>query len=171
MHFNYLLKISLLTCLIMFLLFFGCNSNAGSRQAAPDFSLDDLSGKRVSLKQYEGYTVLLDFWATWCPPCRRSIPELVALQKKYRNKGLIVLGISLDNPRKVNNEHLTAFVKKFNINYPILRANQKIINDYFGNTNISIPTLFIVNQEGRIVDKQVGFSPGAVENSLKKLFK
>ncbi len=155
--------------LILFLLFFGCNKKADITREAPEFTLQDLSGKNVSLSEHRGNPVLLDFWATWCPPCRNSIPELVDIQDKYRDKGLVILGISMDDPRQVNNRYLAEFKRYFKMNYPILRASRKVVRDYFGDSDISIPTMFIINREGRIVDVHVGFRPGAVEGSLKKI--
>ncbi|MFC1535209.1 TlpA disulfide reductase family protein [Thermodesulfobacteriota bacterium] len=171
MGLSYLSRSFLLRALTVVLVFLGCSTKAETRHMASDFQLEDLSGNKVSLSEYRGYTVLLDFWATWCPPCRKSIPELVDLQNKYRDKGLVILGISLDDPQKINNKYLLAFKEKFKINYQIMRGDQKVLYDYFGNSNISIPTLFIINQEGRIVDKHVGFRPGAIERSLKKIIK
>ena len=158
--------------LLFFLLFFGflgCDKKADTNREAPDFTLADLSGSSISLHEFRGSPVLLDFWATWCPPCRRSIPELVELQRKYRDRGLVILGISLDDPSQVNDQSLSAFKEQAKINYPIMRATQKVVQDYFGDSPISIPTLFMVNRKGRIVDVFVGFRPGAVEDSLKKI--
>jgi thioredoxin-related protein len=76
----------------------------------------------------------------------------------------------MDNPNQINNKSLLAFKIKSGINYTILRSNTKVLHDYFGNQRISIPTLFVIDREGKIVDKLVGFMPGAVEKSLKKLF-
>jgi len=162
-------KILPLTVLLLFLLPPGCSKDADALQTAPFFTLKDLSGKTVSLKQYAGNIVLLDFWATWCPPCRMSIPELVSLQNKYGNQGVVILGISLDDPQQFNDNYLSAFKLKFKINYTILRANQKVAQDYFGTGDMVIPTMFVINREGKIVDKHVGFIPGAVEESIKKL--
>ena len=165
------LKIFFITGLIIPLLIFSCKTNAETMDKAPNFSLNDLSGNKVSLKEYRGYVVLLDFWATWCLPCRVSIPELIEIQKKYKDKKLVILGLSLDDPRNVTDQDLSSFKKEFKINYTILRADEYTIRKYFGAGNFSIPTLFVVNQEGRIVDMHGGFIPGAVEKSLQKLFK
>jgi peroxiredoxin len=140
-------------------------------ERAPDFTLEDLSGNKVSLNQYLGNIVILDFWATNCKPCQRSIPELVEIQDKYRDQGLVIIGISLDHPSRVNNRYLSAFKEKYNINYTILRADGKTTGKYFGNSNFSIPTLFVVNRGGMIIDKHVGFRPGIVERSLEKFIK
>ena len=147
----------------------GCTSPSGSTEYAPDFSLESLSGERISLSQFKGKIVLVDFWATWCPPCRQSIPELVKLQEQYRGDGLIILGLSLDDPQQVNNEYLRVFAKHFKINYPILRADFDVVKAYNGNVQMAIPTLFIVARDGKIADRHVGFSPGAVERSIKEL--
>ena len=156
-----------LAILLLFVL--TCRGEGDEGKKAPDFSLTDLSGKKVSLSDYRGRAVLLDFWATWCPPCRKSIPELVDLQERYKDRGMVVLGISLDDPRQVNDQYLSAFKEYFRINYTILRADQKTVQEYFGDSNFSIPTMFVIDQEGRIVDTHVGFMPGAAESSLKRL--
>ena len=148
----------------------GCNTNAGTLDKAPDFTLKDLDGNEVTLSQYKGNVVLLDFWATWCPPCQGSIPELVDLQDKYLKEGLVILGVSVDEPRQINNEYLSAFKKKFRINYTVLRVTKKVMRDYFGNRTISLPTLLIIDREGFILEKHTGFRPGVVEKSLKIIF-
>ena len=140
-----------------------------AEQIAPDFSLTDLSGNKVSLRELRGHTVLLDFWATWCPPCLYSIPELIEIQKKYKDRGVVVLGVSMDDPQAASDTYLSQFKEKLKINYKILRANSQIVQDYFKNERMAIPTMFIINHEGKIVDKHVGFAPGAVEKSIKKL--
>jgi cytochrome c biogenesis protein CcmG, thiol:disulfide interchange protein DsbE len=137
---------------------------------APDFTLTDLSGKSITLNQNLGKVVILDFWATWCPPCRMSIPELVKLQEKYRKKGLVILGVSLDNP-DTKNAYLESFSEKYKINYTILRGDDKTTEKYFGRSTFSIPTLFVINRDGMIYDMFSGYDPGAVEKSLEKLFK
>ena len=162
------IKTSFLLCFMGLLFLWGCGESKSGNQA-PNFSLQEITGETVSLEQYRGQIVLLDFWATWCPPCRESIPELVALQGKYREKGLIVLGISMDDPNKTSNSDLAAFKNRFKINYQILRATSEVLRAYFGQGSISIPTMFFINREGEIVEKRVGFRPGAVEASLKKL--
>ena len=112
---------------------------------------------------------MLDFWATWCPPCRGSIPELVSLQEKYDEKGLVILGISLDDPRTTPDRYLQAFKRKFRINYAVLRFTPGVISDYFKEETPSIPTMFIIDRKGQIRDRIVGFRPGKVEASLSKI--
>jgi peroxiredoxin len=162
-------KALILTLSAICLLGIGCNQDGDTLPKAPDFTLEDLSGNSVSLKQFRGQIVFLDFWATWCAPCRFSIPELVDLQKRYGDQGLVVLGISLDDPQMFNNAYLSEFKKQFKMNYRVLRATMKVAQDYFGTEPMAIPTLFVIDREGRIVAKHVGFEPGAAERSLKKL--
>jgi peroxiredoxin len=164
-------KIILLVLFSFPFLFLGCETKADTKEVkAPDFTLEDLTGKKVTLSQYMGSVVVLDFWATWCPPCRMSIPELVKLQDEYKDKGLVILGVSVDSS-DTNNSYLSSFKEKFKINYNILRVDEITTKKYFGESEISIPTLFIVNREGMVVDMHPGYTPGAVEKSLKNIFK
>lgn len=133
-------------------------------KAAPNFSLESTDGMAVSLKQYRGRIVILDFWATWCGPCRRGIPDLISLQKKYKDD-LRVIGISLDTDTKSD---VVPFAKKFNINYPILYGNQQVTQAY-GGIN-AIPTTVVIDQYGDIVAKYVGLvDKETFEKSVEEL--
>ena len=169
MRIRLLRKTTILTLCLWLLPLQACTSREKAGLVAPDFTLEDLSGKKVSLADHRGRFVLIDFWATWCPPCLKSIPELVELHKKYKEKGLVVLGISLDDPGQVDNNLLAAFKEKHRIDYVILRGSEGVLQDYSGAQGMSIPTMFFVDREGKIVEKLVGFMPGRVEISLKKL--
>ena len=152
--------------------FLGCS--AGGTDAgyeAPGFRLKDLNGKMVSLEEYRGKIVVGDFWATWCPPCLMSIPELVEVQEKYRDRGVAILGISVDVPDSISEADLRAFKDKLKMNYTVLRADQQVMADYFagGASQVAIPTLFVVDQQGKIREKLVGFRPGKLEETLQKL--
>jgi len=173
LHHNCKIKLTIwiVGLFLVFSLSSGCQHEAGAGPQAPDFSLPDLSGKTVTLKQHRGKVVVLDFWATWCPPCRASIPELAKMQDKYRDKGLVVLGISTDDKRKASDEYLQSFCKKLKINYVVLRYDYKVIEDYFGLQAPSLPTVYVIDREGRVRDKLVGHEPGALEKSLERLFK
>jgi len=114
-------------------------------QKAPLFELPDLDGKKVSLADFKGKVVLLNFWATWCPPCRREIPDLVALHRMYRSQGFSVIGVVLSSgsPQSVKK-----FAKTYNINYPILMGDSKVVKRY-GNFQ-AIPTSFLIDRKGII---------------------
>jgi thiol-disulfide isomerase/thioredoxin len=144
----------------------GCSADEVPIQKGPDFVLTDISGKKASLSHYNGQVVILDFWATWCPPCRMVIPELVKLQQKYRDKGVVVLGISLDDPHTVKDTDLRTFKKNFTINYRILRYNNDVIRKYFGYETPAIPTLFLIDRQGNVKEKIVGYRPGKLEKSV-----
>ena len=167
--FNSQSRIWVFASFILFLFLYGCEKEAEKLRTAPDFTLRDLNGNTVSLKEHRGKIVLLDFWATWCAPCRLSIPELVELQKKHRDQGVVFFGISMDDPEMFPDEYVMAFKEAFKMNYTILRGDQNVVLDYFGIANMVIPTLFVINREGKLVDKIVGYAPGAVENSLKRM--
>jgi thiol-disulfide isomerase/thioredoxin len=116
-----------------------------------DFTLTSLTGEEYTLSALKGYVILIDFWTTWCPPCRSTIPVLISLYDKYKDQGFIVLGISNESKST-----LTAFRDEININYPILIDNQNVMRTYGVQ---SIPNMFIFNKSGKIVKHQVGFSP------------
>lgn len=166
---NLRVKVNLIVLVFAALTLSGCEYEKNIFRQAPHFLLKDIMGNEVALDHYRGKVVLVDFWATWCPPCRKSIPELIALQDKFGSRGMVVLGISVDNPEKVSNEVLAAFKERFKMNYPILRASEKVVRDYFDTEEIAIPTMFVVNRKGQIAEKHVGFRPGAVEESIRKL--
>jgi len=138
-------------------------------EKAPNFSLSDLSGRKTSLGEHVGQVVIIDFWASWCMPCRSAIPELVDLKKKYGHKGLRILGINLDTGERAGNKSLLSFKKKYKINYPVLRHNEKVVHDYFDKRSPMIPTAFLVDREGKIKDIVLGYRPGELEKSLKDL--
>jgi peroxiredoxin len=98
-----------------------------------------------------------------------SIPELVELQREFRAQGLVVIGISMDDPAMVTNASLRAFKQKFKMNYTVLRYDLQIIKDYFGNDSLAIPTMFVIDREGRIRDKVIGYRRGVLRRSIKAL--
>ena len=167
---GFLARVFMLICILMLPVSYGCTGESTTPKKAPDFALEDLSGNRVTLQQYSGQVVLMDFWATWCPPCRESIPELIELQAKYGPQGLVVLGMSLDDHTQFNNGNMKKFKEEFRINYTIVKADVDVALAYFGDEKMAVPTAFVINRDGEIVHRQTGFRPGAVEKSLKKLF-
>lgn len=121
-------------------------------QEAPVFTLQDLEGNQVSLSDYRGKLVFVNFWATWCGPCRMEIPHFVELVDKYGDDGFAILGITVDDPRDF--KKIPGFVDQYNINYPVLYGNGQVAAMY-GGIN-SIPTTFVINQEGKALGKIVG---------------
>ncbi|NBD37614.1 MAG: redoxin domain-containing protein [Verrucomicrobia bacterium] len=131
----------------------GSAMDADAREA-PEWTLRNLEGEEVRSSDFDGKVVLLDFWATWCPPCRKGIPEFVELQKEYGDDGLVVVGISLD---RGGPDVVKPFAEKMGINYPLVMGNQEITEQFGGIRGI--PTSFLINREGEIVEKHVGYTP------------
>jgi thiol-disulfide isomerase/thioredoxin len=123
---------------------------AATHPFAPEFSLADLSGQKLELSSYRGKVVLLDFWATWCTPCRTEIPRFMDLQNKYRDQGLQVIGISLDDDKKP----VGVFYQQFKINYPVAIGDASLAERYGG--ILGLPVNFLVGRDGRIYAKHVG---------------
>lgn len=134
---------------------------AESKIAAPDWQLSDVDGKPVTLSDFKGKVIILDFWATWCPPCRAEIPGFVAIQKKNADKGFTVIGVSLDEqgPSVVK-----PFMRQLGMNYPVVMGTPKVVVDYRGIT--AIPTTFVIDREGNIVTAYQGFTDQATFESV-----
>jgi thiol-disulfide isomerase/thioredoxin len=124
---------------------------------APKWKLKDVHGVEVSSEQFNGKVVVVDFWATWCGPCRSEIPGYVDLQRKYGKDGLVVVGVSLDQagPGVVDD-----FVKKFGMNYQVVMGDDDV-QTAFGGMD-AIPTTFLIDRLGQIRDKKVGAEPTEV---------
>ncbi len=135
----------------------------------PLFRLEDLKGKMVKLSDVRGKVVILEFWATWCLPCRESMHEIERLFNKYKNKDLAVLGISVDMGRNAT-ESVKAFVQEYGITYPILMDYNGKVSKLYG--VMSIPTTYILDKDHSIVNKYVGFIPGfkeGIANQIEEL--
>jgi cytochrome c biogenesis protein CcmG/thiol:disulfide interchange protein DsbE len=130
-----------------------------------DFTLTDMNGAQVDLTQYEGRPTLLNFWATWCGPCKHEIPELIALQDEFRDEGFTVLGVSVDDPA----EALQEFAADYGMNYPVLMANQDI-QDAYGPL-FAIPVTFLIKQDGTVCRRHFGpMTAEQAEASVRALF-
>jgi len=136
-----------------------------AKPTAPDFTLKDLDGRPFSLSDTKGKVVILDFWATWCPPCRMEIPHFESLYREYGNRGLVVIGISLD---RGDASAVRSFAEDNGISYPIVIGDQETTILYGGIRGI--PTTFVIDRKGRIVEKFVGYrSKEVFESAINKL--
>jgi peroxiredoxin len=131
---------------------------------APDFSLVALDGKTMRLSDFRGKAVLLNFWATWCGPCKIEMPWLVDLQKQYGAQGLQIVGVAMDDASK---EDIAKFASDMGVNYPILIGKEAVGNDYGGVP--ALPETFVIARDGKIVDKIIGIRGKAeFEDVIKK---
>jgi len=117
---------------------------------APDFSLQDIEGNTLTLANYRGKVVLLDFWATWCTPCQAEIPHFVEFQEKYREQGFQAIGISMDDDAKP----VRAFYQKLKMNYPVALGTSQVAESYGG--VLGLPITFLIGRDGHIAAKYVG---------------
>ena len=132
-------------------------------EISTDFTLNDLDGRQISLSDYKGKVVFIDFWATWCPPCRASIPEVEKLYQEFANdEDVVILGINLQEDK----DTITKFMKKQEMNYPVLLSDNKVVSNY---QIRSIPAFFIIDRDGEVYNKYVGFAPGTQENWKKDI--
>ncbi len=131
---------------------------------APDFKLKDLAGKDLNLEVYRGKVILLNFWATWCGPCREEIPELIALQNRYKDR-LQIIGLVVDDD---DEKAIRKVIESEGINYPVALADPETRFAYAGIA--ALPTVFVINSEGRVVQKHVGlFNPALYETEVRAL--
>jgi cytochrome c biogenesis protein CcmG/thiol:disulfide interchange protein DsbE len=126
----------------------GCGSSA---EQAPELNLTALSGKPIRLADYRGQVVLLDFWATWCSPCRMEVPHLVDLQDQYGSRGFQVIGIAVGD----NEANVRLFSERMGVNYVTAMGNQQVVEAYGGFT--AIPTSFMIAPDGSISARYTGY--------------
>jgi cytochrome c biogenesis protein CcmG/thiol:disulfide interchange protein DsbE len=148
-------------------LFTACATQPEKKQKAPNFSLQTQNGKAIELSKLKGKVVLVNFWATWCPPCRAEIPDFIELYDSYKSKGFEIVGIALDEDGW---SKVAPYIEEVKINYPVVLGSTKVVQQYGGIE--AIPTTFIVDKKGYIVACQVGLlSKELLEQKLKSLLK
>ena len=131
---------------------------------APDFSLESLEGKTMRLSDFHGKAVLLNFWATWCVPCKIEMPWFVELQQKYGSQGLQVVGVAMDDASK---EDIAKFARDMGVNYPVLIGKEAVGDSYGGIP--ALPETFFIGRDGKVVDKILGLKGKAeIEEAIKK---
>ena len=132
---------------------------------APDFSLKSLpDGKQVSLSSLRGKAVLVNFWATWCEPCKVEMPSLVDMQKKYGPQGLQIVGVAMDD---ADDKEISTFAHKMGVNYMVLRGTEKVGELYGGIEHL--PMTYYLDRSGKVVDETEGMAGEATfENAIKR---
>jgi thiol-disulfide isomerase/thioredoxin len=133
---------------------------------APPLKVVSMSGQKITLANYKGHVLILDFFATWCTPCRSSIPHFIGLYSKYNKQGLEILGMSADEDA---DKEVREFVGEQKIIYPVALAGEEMITDYGIR---SLPTVYVINKKGVIAEKYMGFNDDmakSMETLIKKL--
>ncbi|MDD5427925.1 MAG: TlpA disulfide reductase family protein [Candidatus Omnitrophica bacterium] len=157
----------ILTIVVAALLLTSCSQSSAIElgQSAPDFSLTDTDGQKVNLSDFKGKAVILNFFASWCPPCRAEIPDFVELQEAYGDKGFTFVGVSLVGARETKD-----FAAKMGINYPVLIDDNKV-SALYGPVR-SIPTTFVIDKDMKVVKIYIGArSKETFESDIKEMAK
>jgi peroxiredoxin len=142
-------------------------ANSSEYGPMPAFSVKDIRGTTISSDTLKGKVVVVNFWATWCPPCRAEIPDFVAFYDENKSKGVEIVGFSVDDLTAAD---LAPFVAKFKMTYPVVLADRRIVRDF--DPGNAIPTTFLIDKQGRIRHKQVGLMEKAeLESWFLKLAK
>jgi thiol-disulfide isomerase/thioredoxin len=142
----------------------GSTPRVAKMSVAPDFSLESLDGKSVRLSDLRGKAVLLNFWATWCGPCKIEMPWFVEMQNQYGSQGLQIVGVAMDDASK---EDIAKFAKDMGVNYPILLGKEAVGDSYGGVP--ALPESFFIGRDGKVVDKIIGLRGKAeIEDAIKK---
>lgn len=146
---------------VAFLSLAGCDDSKPQRQpvakagligtAAPEFSLLDMQGNKVTLSQFKGKVVIINFWATWCPPCREEMPSMEKLYRRFADKGLVMLAVNVEDDGK---ELVADFLKKAPYSFPILLDEDQSVQETYG--VFRFPESFIIDRNGLVVEKIIG---------------
>jgi thiol-disulfide isomerase/thioredoxin len=147
-----MMKNLLRVSVILLMLVVACGSKEQTKQSgATDFSLFSLDGEEYTLSELKGQVVIIDFWATWCPPCRNSIPTFARLYNKYHEQGFTILGIGLDDEQALVN-----YQREMNIPYPVFVGDKDLAKEY---DVVGIPKTIFIDKKGEIRKTQTGFAP------------
>src|SRR5262245_15318985 len=144
----------------------GARGGASESRVAPAFSVRGLDGRAIRLADFRGKPVVLDFWATWCGPCRAGMPHLDEMQKRYAREGLVVRGLSVD---ALERERAKKFADGLGVQFRMAMADEKLLDDY--GPIRQIPTTFFINRRGEVVRRTVGYIDAeTLESYVKELF-
>lgn len=137
----------------------------GMGEAAPEFALQSLDGKTVHLSDYRGKAVLLNFWATWCSPCKIEMPWFVELQKQYGSQGFQIVGVAMDD---ASPSDIKDFAQQMGVNYPVLIGKESV-GDAYGGVQF-LPENFYIDRSGHVVNRAFGLKGrGEIEDEIKKI--
>lgn len=155
--------VALFAALLVVAILAGCATPAKPASDVPQFSLSSLEGKTVAMKDLSNKVVIVDFWATWCGPCREEIPHLNELYSELKGKGLEIVGISMDTD---GTDGVKDFAREFRIQYPIVMGDEKVAESFGG--IIGLPTTFVIDRKGKVAKKYIGLPPA---EDMRKIVK
>jgi peroxiredoxin len=144
--------------IVLFLLVLSVDVLAKDKIKTPDFNQKSISGQKIQLKKLQGKVVVVNFWAAWCSPCVRQLPYINELYLNYRNQGLVVLGVSVDEENSAINQQL----QKLNLDYPILHDQKAKISKAF--ENLTMPSTVLIDKQGDIVQVYPSFLAGGKDD-------
>lgn len=129
-----------------------------SPPAPPDYNVPTFDGSAIRLSGYQGKVVVMDFWATWCPPCRQEVPQLVRLQRENQSRGLEVIGLHIDDRGRSTPDMIRRFINDFGINYTVGIASGEMFTAYLGTADDTIPQTLVFDRKGRLVAHLISYS-------------
>ena len=142
----------------------GCKHKASANGGPTQVAIKSLDGKDVTVAQYKGKVVLVNFWATWCEPCKIEMPSLVDLQKKYGPQGLQIVGVAMDD---AEDKEISSFAHKMGVNYLVVRGTEEVGNLYGGIDRL--PMTYYLDRSGKVVDQTLGMAgEAAIEDAIKR---
>jgi thiol-disulfide isomerase/thioredoxin len=135
----------------------------GAEATPPDFAIPTIDGRTIRLSDYLGKVLVVDFWATWCPPCRQETPELVKIANQFGPRGVEVVGLHIDDRGRSSPETIRDFAKQFGIPYTIGLATDDMFIAYLGREEDSIPQTLVFGRDGKVVAHFIGYDPSSPE--------
>ncbi len=133
-------------------------SNPATKNAPADFEVRTVDGRTIKLSEYRGKVLVMDFWATWCPPCRQETPQLARLARENRDRGLEVLGMHIDDRGRSSPEDIRKFIDSYGITYTVGLATDDIFTSYLGTEDDTIPQTLVFGRDGRLIKHLIGYS-------------